>query len=368
MFHPLLWGWWAFSVKHASTVTGLVNFSAGGWQEARGGSVGQHFYIENLLEELDFLREWHATESELYYMPAAEESVVGGRLGAATDGDWAEQVVTAPMLETVVRVQGTMTQPVRHLRFAGLTIAHSTTTYMEPYEVPSGGDWAVHRGAAFVVEGAEDISISNCTMDQPGGNGLLLSDYTRNCTVHGNEFAFSGDSAIVSIGRAQRLLDPENHTDGLFPAGNTISHNYIHDVGVFGKRKIVILSRFVVLPVSPTLKASPFQRRLVTSNPSRAATRSSSTSVPMALETRSTTMTGSLAIMQCGATSSSMQVRDAILRFCRHAFEGAGVMQCARPTTRDRSINGTGPRSSRQSSANGAMGPRRSTRTSWSTT
>ena len=241
MFHPLLWGWWAFSVKHASTATGLVNFSAGGWQEARGGSIGQHFYIENLLEELDFAREWHATESELYYMPAAEESVVGGRLGAVTgSGDWAEQVVTAPMLETVVRLQGTMTQPVRHLRFAGLTIAHSTTTYMEPYEVPSGGDWAVHRGAAFVVEGAEDISISNCTIDQPGGNGLLLSDYTRNCTVHGNEFAFSGDSAIVSIGRAQRLLDPENHTDGLFPAGNTISHNYIHDVGVFGKRKISI--------------------------------------------------------------------------------------------------------------------------------
>ena len=243
MFHPLLWGWWAFSVKHASTATGLVNFSAGGWQEARGGSVGQHFYIENLLEELDFVREWHATQSDLYYMPAAEESVVGGRLGALTgSGDWAEQVVTAPMLETVVRVQGTMTQPVRHLRFAGLTIAHSTTTYMEPYEVPSGGDWAVHRGAAFVVEGAEDISISNCTIDQPGGNGLLLSDYTRNCTVHGNEFAFSGDSAIVSIGRAQRLLDPENHTDGLFPAGNRISHNYIHDVGVFGKRKIAILS------------------------------------------------------------------------------------------------------------------------------
>ena len=139
MFHPLLWGWWAFSVKHASTATGLVNFSAGGWQEARGGSTGSHFYIEGLLEELDYEREWHATESDLYYMPAAEESVVDGRLGAATGNEgWAEQVVIVPVLETVVRVKGTMERPVKHLRFAGLTIAHSTTTYMEPYEVPSG--------------------------------------------------------------------------------------------------------------------------------------------------------------------------------------------------------------------------------------
>ena len=107
---------------------------------------------------------------------------------------------------------------------------------MEPYEVPSGGDWAVHRGAAFVIEGAEDIEISQCSFDQPGGNGLLLSDYTRNCSIHSNDFSFSGDSAIVSLGRAQRLVDPENHTDGLFPAGNLISHNWIHDVGVFGKQ------------------------------------------------------------------------------------------------------------------------------------
>jgi hypothetical protein len=236
MFHPLLWGWWAFSVKHASTATGLVNFSAGGWQEARGGGIGEHFYIEGLLEELDYEREWHARDSTLYYMPAVGESVDNGHLGIETTAGWTKQAVTIPVLETVLAVMGTMTKPVQHLHFKGLTITHSTTTYMEPYEVPSGGDWALHRGAAVVVEGAEDIQISNCTFDQPGGNGLLLSDYTRNCSITSNDFGFSGDSAIVSVGRAQRLVDPENHTDGLFPAGNLVSHNYIHDVGVFGKQ------------------------------------------------------------------------------------------------------------------------------------
>ena len=58
----------------------------------------------------------------------------------------------------------------------------------------------MHRGAAFVIEGAENIEISQCSFDQPGGNGLLLSDYTRNCSIHSNDFSFSGDSAVVSLG------------------------------------------------------------------------------------------------------------------------------------------------------------------------
>ena len=122
----MLWGWWAFAVAHASTATGLVNFSRGGFQEARGGSIGEHFYIEGLLEELDYPREWYASDTELFYMPGLDER------------DLQAQTITAPVLETVVRVKGTMALPVRHLRFEGIEISHSKTTYMEPYEVPSG--------------------------------------------------------------------------------------------------------------------------------------------------------------------------------------------------------------------------------------
>ena len=87
----------------------------------------------------DFEREWYATDSELFYMPAPEESIIGGRLGTTMgEEDWVEQHVVVPKLETVVRVQGNITAPVKHLKFIGLTITHSTTTYMEPYEVPSG--------------------------------------------------------------------------------------------------------------------------------------------------------------------------------------------------------------------------------------
>ena len=56
--------------------------------------------------------------------------------------------------------------------------AHSATTFLSDYEVPSGGDWTVHRETALVIEGVEGINnISICLFYSPGGNELLLNNY-----------------------------------------------------------------------------------------------------------------------------------------------------------------------------------------------
>jgi len=39
---------------------------------------------------------------------------------------------------------------------------------MDHYEVPSGGDWAVHRGGAIFIEGSRNINVKRCFFDQPG--------------------------------------------------------------------------------------------------------------------------------------------------------------------------------------------------------
>ena len=251
MFHPLKWGGCTYAVGHADTRTGNVSFSGGGQQNARGCGAST-FYVENVLEELDAEQEWFVSRAgtgegeggaaTLYYKPAS--GPVAGAGGGSAGGSApptaprhpSSSRFTASVLETVVRVQGNMSHPVTGLVFDGLTFAHTATTFLAPYEVPSAGDWAVHRGGAVVVEGAEGITVQNCTFDQPGGNGLLLSDYVRNCTIVGNEFRGVGDSGVVSLGRAQRLDDPQDHTDGEFPAGNTVSFNHIHDYGLFGKQ------------------------------------------------------------------------------------------------------------------------------------
>ena len=89
----------------------------------------------------------------------------------------------------------------------------------------------MHRGAAVVLEGVENICVAQCRFDQPGGNGVLLSNYARNSSILGNDFGGVGDSAIVSLGRPQREENGQDHMDGLFPAGNRIAFNHVHDYG-----------------------------------------------------------------------------------------------------------------------------------------
>jgi hypothetical protein len=112
--------------------------------------------VENILEELDVEREWYLARDgrTLYYYPRDNEtmtttsatttrSTTSSTTTSTTTGTSTVSVnatVTAVRLETLVRVNGTKQSPVKHLQFVGLTFAHAATTYMDPYEVPSGGN------------------------------------------------------------------------------------------------------------------------------------------------------------------------------------------------------------------------------------
>ena len=113
-----------------------------------------------------------------------------------------------------------------------LEFAHATTTFFSDYEVPSGGDWSVHRGGAVLVEGAEHFLLLNCLFNTPGGNGLCLSGYNRFAVIEGNEFVWSGDSGIVAVGTSEHI----DGTLGTQPRGNKIIGNLVHENGVFGKQ------------------------------------------------------------------------------------------------------------------------------------
>ena len=43
---------------------------------------------------------------------------------------------------------------------------------MEKWGVPSGGDWSLYRGAAFYIEGTENVVVDNCLFKRVDGNGL----------------------------------------------------------------------------------------------------------------------------------------------------------------------------------------------------
>ena len=212
------WGNWQFAIKSRDNSKRTLYFDYGGFQEARGCKSGAEWDVENIFEELDAPGEWfyNNTEMKLYLYP-------NGTLPASGIG-------TA--LKRLFNIQGSMELPVRNISFMNITFAHTQTTFLELYEVPSGGDWAIHRGGAVFAEGVNGLWIDSCRFDSPGGNGLFLSNYIRHAIVNNSEFVRTGDSAIASIGSTE-LIDG---TDGNQPRGNVISGNVMHEIGIFGKQ------------------------------------------------------------------------------------------------------------------------------------
>ena len=82
----------------------------------------------------------------------------------------------------------------------GFTLTHSLTTFLEDYEVPSGGDWSMHRGGAVLATGVSALSIEGVHFTRLGGNAVMLSEYARDTSFHGCEFSWIGDSGIGQMG------------------------------------------------------------------------------------------------------------------------------------------------------------------------
>ena len=96
-----------------------------------------------MLEELDVPGEWYydSVEGLLYIMP---NSSLAALQASAID---------VPVLDSLIIVNGTAGGPyATGLRFVNLTLTGSRVTFLEQYEVPSGGDWSVHRGGALFVQ------------------------------------------------------------------------------------------------------------------------------------------------------------------------------------------------------------------------
>ena len=67
---------------------------------------------------------------------------------------------------------------------------HCCAVTMNPWGVPSGGDWGLYRGGAIFVEGAEDITLQHNTLTRLDGNGVFVSGYTRNVNITDSEFSW----------------------------------------------------------------------------------------------------------------------------------------------------------------------------------
>jgi hypothetical protein len=179
------------------------------------------FFVENVFEELDAPGEWYLDHEEgmLFYLPP--------------DGlDLASAVIEVPRLQRLVEFVASQDRPVRQITLQGFRFAHTSATFLEPYEVPSLSDWAVHRGGTVYMQGAHHCTVKDCFFDAVGGNAVFINEHNRDNLITGCTFTGCGDSAICMVGSLERTVGTQRN----FPYACSAVNNLIHDCGVFGKQ------------------------------------------------------------------------------------------------------------------------------------
>lgn len=193
-------------------------------QPAIGGEKGNSsFCLTNALELLDQPGEWFQEypSGTIYYYPQAGENM-----------ETAEVII--PALETLVTIDGTLSRPVKHIQFNGITFAH--TSWMRPsfqghvtlqggfplldaYKLQEPGlpekaelenqAWITRPETAIRVRGAEHIDFKHCTFRHLSSTGL---DYEWAVTASSVE-----DCQFTDIGGTALLV-------GAFPDGGFETH------------------------------------------------------------------------------------------------------------------------------------------------
>ena len=193
-------------------------------QPVIGGEKGNSsFCLTNALELLDQPGEWFQEypSGTIYYYPQASENM-----------ETAEVII--PALETLVTIDGTLSRPVKHIQFIGITFAH--TSWMRPsfqghvtlqggfplldaYKLQEPGlpekaelenqAWIIRPETAIRVRGAEHIDFKHCTFRHLSSTGL---DYEWAVTASSVE-----DCQFTDIGGTALLV-------GAFPDGGFETH------------------------------------------------------------------------------------------------------------------------------------------------
>ena len=214
----------------------------GGFQNNRYSPLHKKYrYVENIFEELDAPGEWYFDKdtSMLYFYPPQGM-------------DLANSQIEISQLDQVIELQGDSTNPVKHINIQGLTFTQTKQTFMKTNEPLLRSDWAIYRGGAILMDGTENISVTNNTFHNLGGNAIFVSNYNRHANIASNEIFDIGASAISFVGSATAVRSPSfeyhefvelDHMDmeigpknENYPSRSIATDNLIHDIGQVEKQ------------------------------------------------------------------------------------------------------------------------------------
>ncbi|MGE8342403.1 MAG: right-handed parallel beta-helix repeat-containing protein [Flavobacterium sp.] len=168
------------------------------------------YFLNNAFSLLNEPGEWYLDKknAKIYYIPRAGEEINSA-------------IVTAPVLENLVEVKGTIDSPVHHFQFKGISFQHSNWLrpsqqghvplqsglyLLDAYKLKVPGTpnqaslenqaWVGRPRAAVEVNYANNIQFESCRFEHLSSTGLDLNKGTNHNTVKGNLFKDIGGSAI----------------------------------------------------------------------------------------------------------------------------------------------------------------------------
>ncbi|WP_276166033.1 pectinesterase family protein [Zobellia alginiliquefaciens] len=242
-FHALHSGrWGGFHYEISGVDDNGSPVLKGGQQNNRASKPHKEFrMVENVFEELDSAGEWFfdAKKKKLFYWPTSDIE-----LSTAT--------FEVSVLDDLVKVVGTLEEPVTNVRISGITFKNTQRTFMKDYEPLLRSDWMIYRGASLFFENTENCTVENSVFTNLGGNVIMASKYNKGLTVSGNHIYNCGASAISFIGDPSAVRSPSfNYSEFVamaemdtvpgpknefYPRECLVENNLIHRIGRLEKQ------------------------------------------------------------------------------------------------------------------------------------
>jgi hypothetical protein len=214
----------------------------GGWQNNRPSPMHRDFrFVENIFEELDAPGEWYYNQSTgiLYLYPPSGVQLESARLERS-------------VLDELIYLHGSREQPVKKVVISRIQFTGTNRTFMKTREPLLRSDWTIYRGGAVLVEGAEEITIQQCSFSLLGGHAVFVSRYNREVRIENNHIHTIGGNAIAFVGDPGAVrspafryeeavpLDKMDFTPGpntdQYPAACNAFGNLIHSIGQVEKQ------------------------------------------------------------------------------------------------------------------------------------
>ncbi len=190
------------------------------------------YFLENTLEFLDSDYEWIFLNDQNKFLLKLPQGVNPN-----------EQQVVVPFSEGLISIIGAENQPVKNIRFEGITFQYSKwaipekgycgvqACHFDPR--PSSKGWAVVPAAISSVW-AENISFSGCSFKNFGGSGIWFGTGSKNCQVVDSELSdISGNGIMIGEGQDREVNGEPWWTSApdQVALGNTIENCTVSQVG-----------------------------------------------------------------------------------------------------------------------------------------